>query len=246
MWKDSWAYHRHVKSCTFDVHFKYPSSIYQKPKTIYEKLQEHGVSIPAHDRFYPYRSTLDYEGFMDKSSLPQNTDKTVWLALHRPLSLSVCSNVSGFQTPVCFVNDTGDDEDLVLRMLQYLEKIALIAYQLLKNEFQYVFALQEHANPVLAELINTFDAFLKEHIILGFHSGKYDLNVVKPLIIKHLRPRISFTILKNNDFMCLNTDIFKFRDIKNYIAPGFSYKKFFKAFVHHNPSFAFLMIDLIL
>ena len=49
------------------------------------------------------------------------------------------------------------------------------------------------------------------------------------LIIKHLRPRISFTILKNNDFMCLKTDIFKFLDIKNYIAPGFSYKKFIKA-----------------
>jgi len=90
--------------------------------------------------------------------------------------------------------------------------------------------LEKNANPVLAELINTFDTFLKEHIILGFNSGKYDLNVVKPLIIKHLRPRISFTILKNNDFMCLKTDIFKFLDIKNYIAPGFSYKKFIKAY----------------
>jgi len=29
-------------------------------------------------------------------------------------------------------------------MLQYLEKIALTAYQLLKNKFQYVFALQEN------------------------------------------------------------------------------------------------------
>jgi len=85
-----------------------------------------------------------------------------------------------------------------------------------------VFALQEHANPVLTELINTFDTFLREHIILGLDSGKYDLNVVKPLIIKHLRPRISFTILKNNDFMCLKTDIFKFFDVKNCIAPGFS------------------------
>ena len=80
---------------------------------------------------------------MDKSNLPQNTDKTTWCALHRPLSVSVCSNVPGFQTPVCFVNDTDDDEDLV-RMLQYLEKIALTAYQLLKNKFQYVFALQEN------------------------------------------------------------------------------------------------------
>ena len=241
MWNDSWAYRRHVKSCTFDVRYKYPGGIYQNPKTVYEKRQEHGVSIPAHFRFYPYRSTFDCESFMDKSNLPQNTDKTTWLALHRLLSVSVCSNpVPDFQTTVCFVNDTGDDEDLVLRMLQYLEKIALTAYQFLKNKFQYVFALQEHANPVLAELINTFNAFLKERIILGFNSGKYDLNVVKLLIIKHLRPRISFTILKKNDFMCLTTDIFKFLDIKNYIAPGFSYKKFFKAFGASQSKFCFL------
>jgi len=63
----------------------------------------------------------------------------MWCALHRPLSVSVSSNVPGFQTTACFVNDTGDDEGLVLHMLQYLEKIALTAYQLLKNKFQYVF-----------------------------------------------------------------------------------------------------------
>jgi len=224
MWNAKWDYHRHAKSCNFDVRYKCPGGIYKNPKTIYVKLYAHGVVIPAHDRFYPYRSTFDYESFMDKSNLPQNTDKTTWCSLHRPLSVSFCSNVPGFQTPVCFVNDTGNDENLVLRMLQYLEKIALTAYQLLKNKFQYVFTFQEHTNPVLAELINTFDAFLKEHMILGFNSGKYHLNVVKPLIIKHLRPRISFTIVKHNDFMCLKTDIFKFLDIKNYIAPGFSYK----------------------
>jgi len=196
------------------VRYKYPGGIYQNPKKIYEKLREHGVIIPAHDRFYPYRSTFHYESFMDKSNLPQNTDKTTWCALHRPLSVNVCSNVPGFLTPVCFVNGTGDDEDFVLSMLQYLEEIASTAYQLLKKKFQYVFALQDHANPVLADLINTFDAFLEEHIILGFNSGKYDLNVVKPLIIMHWRPRISFTIKKNNDFICLKTDIFKFLDIK--------------------------------
>jgi len=117
MWNDSWAYHRHVKSCNFDVRYKYPGGIYQNPKTIYQKLHEHDVITPKHDRFYPYRSTFDYENFMDESNLPQNTDQTTWIALHRPLSVSVCSNVPGFQTPVCFITDTRDDEGLVLRML---------------------------------------------------------------------------------------------------------------------------------
>ena len=43
MWNDKWAYHRHVKSCNFDVRYKYPGGIHQNPKTIYEKLHEHGV-----------------------------------------------------------------------------------------------------------------------------------------------------------------------------------------------------------
>jgi len=139
MWNAKWAYHRHVKSCNCIVCCKYPGGKYQNPKTFYEKLHTHEVIIPAHDIFYPYRSTFEYESFMDKSNLPQNTDKTMWCALHRPLSVSVSSNVPGFQTTACFVNDTGDDEGLVLHMLQYLEKIALTAYQLLKNKFQYVF-----------------------------------------------------------------------------------------------------------
>jgi len=39
---------------------------------------------------------------MDKRNLPKH---------QQPLCVSVCSNDPGFQTPVCFIYDTGDDED---------------------------------------------------------------------------------------------------------------------------------------
>jgi len=108
MWNESWSYRRHVESCNFDVRYKYSGGIYQNPKTIFEKLKDHGVVIPSHDGYCPYRSTFDYESFMDKRNSPQNTDKPRGLPC---MSVNVSSNVPGFQTPVCFVNDTGDGED---------------------------------------------------------------------------------------------------------------------------------------
>ena len=39
-----------------------------------------------------------------------------------------------------------------------------------------------------------------------------------------------FVIKRNNTFMCLSTDKLKFLDMSNYIAPGFSYDKYLKAY----------------
>ena len=39
-----------------------------------------------------------------------------------------------------------------------------------------------------------------------------------------------FVIKRNNTFMCLSTDQLKFLDMTNYIAPGFSYDKYLKAY----------------
>ena len=39
-----------------------------------------------------------------------------------------------------------------------------------------------------------------------------------------------FVIKRNNTFMCLSTDQLKFLDMINYIAPGFSYDKYLKAY----------------
>jgi len=42
--------------------------------------------------------------------------------------------------------------------------------------------------------------------------------------------RINYTVKKNNNFMCIKTEALKFLDITNYLAPGFSYSQFLKAY----------------
>ena len=41
---------------------------------------------------------------------------------------------------------------------------------------------------------------------------------------------MSFVVKKNNNFMAIKTAKWKFVDVLNYLAPGFSYDKFLKAF----------------
>ena len=68
--------------------------------------------------------------------------------------------------------------------------------------------------------------------MIGFNSGKYDLNAMKidfftRLVDSH---RIKYVVKRNNTFMCIKTETLKFLDITNYLAPGFSYSQFLKAY----------------
>ena len=75
-------------------------------------------------------------------------------------------------------------------------------------------------------------AYIQELPVLGFNSGKYDLNATKeflfPYLIQH-QP-IKFTVKRNSNHMCLKTDFLKLLGISNYLAPGFSYDQFLKAY----------------
>ena len=65
---------------------------------------------------------------------------------------------------------------------------------------------------VLSQLEEKLNAYIQELPVLGFNSGKYDLNASKeflfPYLIKH-QP-IKFTVKRNNNHMCIKTDSLNF------------------------------------
>ena len=87
-------------------------------------------------------------------------------------------------------------------------------------------------NKVLNELAEKLTEYLRELPVLGFNSGKYDLNAVKEFLFPYLieTQPIKFTVKRNSNHMCLKTDSLKFLDISNYVAPGFSYDQFLRAY----------------
>jgi len=221
-------FHRHVRTCDAQVKHTYVGGVYNNKKTVFGQLEQPGINVPHEDRFYPYRSTFDYESYFDKSDLPDAGEKSVWVARHVPCSVSVCSNVPKFEQPKCFIN--ASPQRLVHDKMQYLETIADAAFEIWKEKFQYVFDQVESENKQHQAVKGRFVSYLQEHIVIGFNSSSDDIPLVKAHLLEYLLDKIKFVILKGKSFTCLATTKLKFLDIKNYIAPGFDYAKFIRAY----------------
>jgi len=188
--------------CTCDVQVKHThvGGINNNKKTVFDQLEQLGINIPHEDRFYPYRSTFDYESYFDKSDLPDAGEKLVWVMRHVLCSVSVCSNVANFEQSKCFINTS--PQRLVHDKMQYLETIADAAFEILKENFQYVFDQLEPENKQHQAVKGRFASYLQEHIVISFNSSSYDIPLVKAHLLEYLRDKIKFVILKGKSFMC--------------------------------------------
>ena len=85
----------------------------------------------------------------------------------------------------------------------------------------------------LMHLRAKLETYCSQLPVLGFNSSKYDLNLIKQKLAIHLNlieEEDKFIVKKGNSYMCIATPQFKFLDITQFIAPGYSYDKFLKAY----------------
>ena len=261
LWKSSWELYRHERTCEAGVNRIYKGGVYRPPSSVFERLDDEGIVVGDSLRFYPYRATFDFESFFTGDTLPADTDHVQWVARHIPLSVSVASNVPGYEPALCFVTD-GDADKLVGSMMTRLNTTSDAAFASLLPLYADVLAdldARKHAweeveakaqkkgkeiNPY-EKLIQQLLGWLRQLPVIGFNSGRYDLNVVKKFFIPYLlKPskqddndaddeaadEIRFVIKRQNTFMCFATKKLKFLDICNYLAPGVSYAKYLTAY----------------
>ena len=88
---------------------------------------------------------------------------------------------------------------------------------------------KNRTNP-FKKLLDQLFSWLQQLPVIGFNSGKYDLNMIKRSFVPLLISNNAAVIKRQNTFMCLSTNKLKFVDICNYLAPGFSYDKYLKAY----------------
>ena len=252
LWKSGWQLTRHETTCDgHGTQYRYPGGYYITPPSIFEQLQDEGLCIPEEHRYFPYRAVFDFESYLDKSVASQPSKKLSWDAKHVPISVSICSNVPDFETPKCFVSD-GDSQVLVNNMMTYLLEISHRSSQLLHEKFSSTLTDLEGRIQALAPEPDTpkeqdqakkqrkhlgclktrFEDYIKELPVIGFNSGKYDINVIKANIYRFLQEdeKIKFIVKRNNNHMCIKTERLKFVDIMNFLAPGFNYDTFIKAY----------------
>ncbi|KAJ8050420.1 Zinc finger protein MSN4 [Holothuria leucospilota] len=252
LWKDSNALLRHEMKCEGKgSKHKFPGGVFQIPKTVFEKLEDEGFSVPETLRYHPYRVVFDFECYFTPNE--ESIGKLVWEAKHVPLSASVCSNVPGFLEPRCFVSEK-NPETLIQSVVDYISQIAASSQAILNesfNEFicsvkQKIDQDQDEWNSIqetykeerrpkrhhLDVLLDSLTSWMSEIPVLGFNSGSYDINLIKEFFFPYLieTDPVSSVIKRNNNYMCLRTKNLNFLDISNYLAPGFSYDIFLKAF----------------
>ena len=248
---------RHELICTGNVEEIYPGGIYKSPMNVFEKLQAYGIDVPV-DTTYPYRATYDFEAFFEDVKKKQG--KLELLASHKILSVSVDTNVPGYEGAKCFINN-GSAEDVARDMINYLTEVSQHAETLLMDTYQPILheidellkkarkdgevdaedtdeedldeeEKTEKKHP-LENLKQALLNWLRELPVLGFNSSKYDINMIKstlmPVLLKD-HPLQYVVKTGGSKYMCLKTENLKFLDILNYLAPGFSYAKFLKAY----------------
>ena len=242
LWKSAWLMQRHERTCSVETNYKYPGGVFHLPPTIFQRLRDEGIDVE--DRVFPYRATYDFECYFDKTELPRDSAKVTWEQQHIPLSVSVASNIPGYTEPRCFVT-AGDTQELIDSMMSYVDEIAVASYELMLEQYEPVLE-QLHTtideatvrDPVgrgehpLQKLSEQLDSYLKVLPLVGFNSSNYDMNAIKTPLMTYLHRHstIKYTVKRNNTFMSLETERVRFLDITNFIAPGYSYAKYLKAF----------------
>ena len=255
MWKRPAWLERHELRCEAGVNRIYKGGVYHPPQSIFQRLDDEGIVVGEGLRYYPYRATFDFECYFDRENIPTNTDHIEWIARHVSLSVSVASNVPGYEPAQCYITD-GDSDKLVADMMVHLTAISDTAYDSLLPSYVDVLAdldARKHAweeetkeaeeedeeeeaengkktvNPYKT-LENQLQVWLHQLPVVGFNSGRYDLNAIKKFFVPLLIHNNAAVIKRQNTYMCLSTDQLKFVDICNYLAPGVSYDKYLKAY----------------
>ena len=111
--------------------------MYHPTPSVFQRLEDEGIHVVDVLSFYPYRATVEFKCFFDGKKLPTATDHVEWVARHVPLSVSMASNVPGYEAPRCFVTDC-DSKKLVTEMMSHLHAVSDAAYESLKPSYEIV------------------------------------------------------------------------------------------------------------
>ncbi|KAL4239413.1 hypothetical protein ACF0H5_000228 [Mactra antiquata] len=125
----------HKQKCETKTKIKLPGGYYSLPKTIFEKLEEYGIIVEQKDRHFPWFITYDFESLLLQETDVVNSQK--WHTTHKPVSVSVCSNVEGFESPKFILDDNTDS--LLSQMVSYMYEISDKVCRLAQFKWKHVF-----------------------------------------------------------------------------------------------------------
>ena len=149
---------RHQKSnsdCTKFPKEKFPGGFFKRKLTVFEEIDSlpiGGIGQYHFDKYYPYFICFDFEAMHEKTDEFDMVDteievevnnsltkcKTRFISLHKPISVSICSNVPGFKQPHHIVKSFSEKQ-LVIDMIKYMMVIQTHVSSIVKDKFSELF-----------------------------------------------------------------------------------------------------------
>ena len=86
-------------------------------------------------RYYKLFAVWDMEAMLQKTN-HSTMAKLNWVSKHVPISVSVASNITNFESPRCFINP--DPTILVQNMMEYLTLISIAARKQISSKYFHV------------------------------------------------------------------------------------------------------------
>ena len=146
---------RHQKTCAKMTKFVFPSGSYRVQKTIFEEIEEFGINVPHSDRMYTDFIVYDLEALLKPKKRITKSGKTKFTHEHKPISVSIASNVESFRKPKCIIST--DPHVLVKGMFEHFD---LIRAEINKQSFYkwgvYLQRLEDLIRKRFTQLQTTF------------------------------------------------------------------------------------------
>ena len=128
---------RHERSCFNSVNYRFPGRFYSPPDDLFDKLKKVGIHVDFDQFYYPFFIVYDFESYLKKVEDSTQNTNTHYTHEHVPISVSICSNVRGFEEPYCIVKE---EEDLLKDMFEYLLRIERSASSYLRCKYKDIFS----------------------------------------------------------------------------------------------------------
>ena len=129
---------RHEKVCQNSTKIKLPGGYFDQHKSVFDKLLDLGVNVDNKNQFYPWFATYDMEAILKPEvNETESTEHLQKTSRHEPISVSICSNVEGYDKPKFIVDPNVDV--LMSEMFSYLNDISAKSYELACKRWSKVF-----------------------------------------------------------------------------------------------------------
>jgi hypothetical protein len=244
--KDSLDLKRHIPTCEdfkqSDKFVKF-SQVYEPKRNLIIELNE--IFNTDYDFKFEPVIVYDFEALVlpfdnskvkEKKKKDEVEDKTKITNEQRAVSVSICSNIEGYETPKCIINESV--ETLFKEMFDYLKKITEKAVGLMREKYNDLIEIIESLDDGIFK-----DSYYKQLLnytetvpVIGFNSGKYDINLninefMRELLkLKRTEEEEIFSIKNGNTFKVLKCGNLMFLDICQYLPPTYNLDAYIKAF----------------